>query len=386
MGVALGRPDGEARERRDLAEPELERVLQRHHGRLRARQLGEAAAELATRLGAGERGNRVTVTGRAQVGRERLRPAQRAGLRVVLARVDDEPMQPGGECRLAAELPDPDDELRERLLRGVARVLRVAKQVERQLLDRSRRVAFTERRESSGGRPPWRASRGRGRTAVRRRAAHRESLSVGGHRGLDGPAGGGVARRPYSSAHGPRARTRPPTPPGELRPRLPPRVRDADDAGDGAGGGRARHRGRGRAPDRGPRPAGTELGRRARRRACAVGRPSPAAAGRSVARADASRRRGGRGRNRWRRDDQGPERRAPRRPQGRGRPGRSRRTHRARDRSQHRPGPMARRGITSSATGSSSWSRSSNASKTATAAGSRNPRAALPQATGETPG
>ena len=67
-------------------------------------------------------------------------------LREVLAGVDDEPVQPGRERRLAAELADADDELRERVLRRVARVLGVAQQVQRELLD-PRRVPLAERRE-----------------------------------------------------------------------------------------------------------------------------------------------------------------------------------------------------------------------------------------------
>ena len=146
MGIAFGRPDRKSREGGDLGESQVERVLQRHHGRLCLRQLREAAAKLPPRLGAGDRSEGVAVAGGALVGGERLGSAHGPRLRVVLAGVDDEPVQPGRELRLAAELPDPDHKLGERLLRGVARILRVAEQVERQPLD-PRRMALAERGE-----------------------------------------------------------------------------------------------------------------------------------------------------------------------------------------------------------------------------------------------
>ena len=58
-------------------------------------------------------------------------------------------MEPGRELRLAAELAEPDAELRERLLRGVARVLRIAQQMAGEPLD-ARRVARAERLERGG--------------------------------------------------------------------------------------------------------------------------------------------------------------------------------------------------------------------------------------------
>ena len=64
----------------------------------------------------------------------------------VAAGIDDEAVQPGGELRLAAELAQADAELRERFLRGVARVLRVAQQMAREPLD-TRRMTGAERLE-----------------------------------------------------------------------------------------------------------------------------------------------------------------------------------------------------------------------------------------------
>src|SRR5262249_29532292 len=48
-----------------------------------------------------------------------------------------------GELSLAAELADAHDELRERLLRGIARILGVAKKMERETLD-ARGVTFAQ--------------------------------------------------------------------------------------------------------------------------------------------------------------------------------------------------------------------------------------------------
>src|SRR6185312_2168685 len=62
--------------------------------------------------------------------------------------VDRQPVQPGRELRLAAELLDLDAELRQRLLCRVACILRVAKQVARELLH-ARRVPLAEHLESS---------------------------------------------------------------------------------------------------------------------------------------------------------------------------------------------------------------------------------------------
>ncbi len=93
-----------------------------------------------------ERGHRVAVARGPLVGAQRLGAADRPRLREVLAGVHDEAVQPGRELRLAPELADPDDELRERVLGRVARVLRVAQEMQRDLLD-ARGVALAERRE-----------------------------------------------------------------------------------------------------------------------------------------------------------------------------------------------------------------------------------------------
>src|SRR5581483_3125452 len=148
--VALRRADRHAGGGGDLLERHAERVLQRDHGRLRRRQLGEAAAELAAGLG-GDRGpGRVAVAGDAPVLVERLCAACRGEARLgdVLARVDDEPVQPRRELRFAAKLADAPHELHERLLGGVVRVLGVAQDVKRDRVH-AIRVAGAERLESA---------------------------------------------------------------------------------------------------------------------------------------------------------------------------------------------------------------------------------------------
>ena len=146
MGIALRRPHRQAGCRGDLGESEIEGVLERDHGRLCRRKLGKAAAELAARLRGGQRRHRVAVPRGALVGEERLGPSDRPRLGEVLTGVHDEPVQPGRELRLATELADPDDELRERVLCCIACVLGVAQKMERDPLDAGG-IALAERSE-----------------------------------------------------------------------------------------------------------------------------------------------------------------------------------------------------------------------------------------------
>lgn len=148
MRVALGRPDGQTRGTRDLLEGNVEAVLERDNGRLRGGKLREATPELEASFGLRERPGRVAVPGDPGVLVQRLGPALRgpARLRDVLARVHDEPVQPGRKLRLAPELADPLHELHERLLRRVARVFRVTQDVQGDSLH-PRRVPLAERCE-----------------------------------------------------------------------------------------------------------------------------------------------------------------------------------------------------------------------------------------------
>jgi Biotin/lipoate A/B protein ligase family len=89
--------------------------------------------------------------GDAAVLEERLGPAlgRPPRLRHVLARVDDQPVEPGGERRLAAELADPAHELHERLLCGVARIFGIAQHVQGNPLD-TRGMPLTEHSQCVG--------------------------------------------------------------------------------------------------------------------------------------------------------------------------------------------------------------------------------------------
>jgi Biotin/lipoate A/B protein ligase family len=129
--VTLGSADGEPGRGGDLVEWNVEGVLEDDDPGLRGRQLGKAATELEPGLRLCERPVGVAVGGDPRVLVERLCPALRRppGLGDVLAGVDDETVQPGGELGLALELSDPLDELHERLLGCVARVLGVAQNV-----------------------------------------------------------------------------------------------------------------------------------------------------------------------------------------------------------------------------------------------------------------
>ena len=144
MRVALRRADRQPCRRGDLLERHVERVLQPDDLRLRRRQLGQAAPELEPRLRLRERALWVTVGRDALVLHEELGTPLPARLSNVLARVDDEAVEPGRELRLALELAYALHELHERLLRGVAGILGVAQDVLRDAMD-TLRMTFTQR-------------------------------------------------------------------------------------------------------------------------------------------------------------------------------------------------------------------------------------------------
>ena len=104
VGVALGRADGHPLGARDLLEAEVERVLEHDHPRLRRRDLGQTRTELRAELGQPRRPGRVPVARLARVLVERLAAPRQLPLGDVAARVDRQPVQPGRERRLAAEL------------------------------------------------------------------------------------------------------------------------------------------------------------------------------------------------------------------------------------------------------------------------------------------
>src|SRR6478736_9132161 len=148
MRVALGRPDGHAGSSCDLFERVAEGVLEDDHLRLLGRDARERVAELSSQLGDAYPAGRVVLDIGPELLGQRIVEARPLSLGDIAARVDHQPVQPGGELGLAAELLEPDAELRQRLLRGVARVLRVAQEMPREPLD-PRRVPNAERLESA---------------------------------------------------------------------------------------------------------------------------------------------------------------------------------------------------------------------------------------------
>ena len=147
MGVALGGADRHARGRRDLLEREAERVLEHEHARLRGRQPGEAVAEVRAQLG-----QLGLVVGRAtrshaDVLVERVVAARPTARCDVPAGVEGEPVEPGRERCLAAELVELDAELGEGVLGRVARILRVRQDMCGEPCD-ARLVTRAERLES----------------------------------------------------------------------------------------------------------------------------------------------------------------------------------------------------------------------------------------------
>ena len=95
---------------------------------------------------------RIVLRGREHVVRQRLVLARLPTLDRVDTRVEDEPVQPGRELRVAAELLQPDAHFRERLLRGIARIFGIAKDVAREPLD-LRGVTSKERSSAARRRP-----------------------------------------------------------------------------------------------------------------------------------------------------------------------------------------------------------------------------------------
>ena len=184
---------------RDLLERVPERVLERRSpapGRARCRRASRTARGAARRCRPRAPGRR---PGRAEIVGERLVRARLLPLGDVAARVDDEPVQPGGELRLAPELLQPDADLGERLLGGVASVLGVAQQVPGEPLD-LRGVPRRRAPRARARRRPSLASPGSGRSAGRRRAAPRGAVA-----GSDGaePRSGCTAEASLGGGVGP---------------------------------------------------------------------------------------------------------------------------------------------------------------------------------------
>jgi len=149
MRVALRRSDRHPGGGRDLLEREAEGVLQHEDTCLRLRQPGEAHAQLGSQLR--ELGFEVGRPARRNAGVlvERGVAACTSTLRDVPAGVQRQPVEPGGERRFAAELPDLDAEPRERILRCVVGVLGVSENVGGKTTDTGS-VAGAQRLEGAG--------------------------------------------------------------------------------------------------------------------------------------------------------------------------------------------------------------------------------------------
>ena len=106
----------------------------------------ELRGQLVAELRKGRFTRRVGVARDALVLEQRLAAADALAIGHVVAGVDDQPVEPGRELRVAAELPQPDAQLGQRLLRRIAGVLGVGEQVLGQPLD-PRCVPLAERGE-----------------------------------------------------------------------------------------------------------------------------------------------------------------------------------------------------------------------------------------------
>ena len=147
MHVALGRSDRHARDARDLLVREAEGIPEDDRYTLLRRQAGERLGHVSTHIREESRARGICLLSRRLIlEREGLRLAHALARDAVPAGVDHQPMEPGGELRLAAELAQARAELDERLLGRVARLLEIAHELRGDPLD-AWGVALDERVE-----------------------------------------------------------------------------------------------------------------------------------------------------------------------------------------------------------------------------------------------
>jgi biotin-[acetyl-CoA-carboxylase] ligase BirA-like protein len=144
--MALGGADRHPRRLGDLLEGVAECILQQHDLCLRRRDVGERVAELTSQLRDSGGALWIVLGCREHVLGQHLVLARLAALGSIDARVEHEPVQPGRELCITAELRQADAHFRECLLCGVACVLGITKHVAREPLD-LRRVAREQRLE-----------------------------------------------------------------------------------------------------------------------------------------------------------------------------------------------------------------------------------------------
>ncbi len=146
MRVALRGPDGHALACRDLGERVPESVLQDDHARLFLREAGKSRTELVPELRQVCLSGGVGIACDALIVKQGLTAAHALAGGDVMAGVDHEPVEPGCELRIAAELTQPQAELGERLLGGIAGVLGVGEHVRGEALH-TRSVPLAQRRQ-----------------------------------------------------------------------------------------------------------------------------------------------------------------------------------------------------------------------------------------------
>ena len=110
------------------------------------REAGETLSELVPKLCEVGFSGRVGIARDALVVEQRLTAAHALAVGHVVTRVDHEPVEPGRELRIAAELAQPQAELGQRLLSCVASVLGIGEHLRRETRD-ARSVPLTERRQ-----------------------------------------------------------------------------------------------------------------------------------------------------------------------------------------------------------------------------------------------
>jgi len=147
MDVRLDGADRHAGDARDLLVGEAEGVPEHDRHALVEREAGEPLEELPPDVAEDREAGRIRVLPGRLLGEiELFRPAETLSGAQVPAGVHNEPVEPGGELGVPAELAQPGAELLERLLGGVAGVLEVEHEVLREPLHAGR-VALDQRVE-----------------------------------------------------------------------------------------------------------------------------------------------------------------------------------------------------------------------------------------------
>jgi BirA family biotin operon repressor/biotin-[acetyl-CoA-carboxylase] ligase len=142
--VALRGAYRDLRRARDLRVREAEGVAQDDDCALLGREPGESLGDVVPQIGQRGEPRRVgLLVGDAILHAQRLRPANALEGNAIAAGVHDEPVQPRGELRLAAELAQTRADLHQRLLGRIASLLEVAEKLRGEPVH-PRRIALDE--------------------------------------------------------------------------------------------------------------------------------------------------------------------------------------------------------------------------------------------------